>query len=70
MWAFHLILVTWFLDVFGKEVANILRNSLFTFFYWGKARQAKQKFKVKKIMQKKWRKKNKVTKIFDEPGND
>ena len=47
LWAFHPILVTWFLVVFGDEVTKILRNSLFTFLL-SKARQAKQKFKVKK----------------------
>ena len=30
--AFHRILVTWFLVVFGKEVTKRLRNSLFTLF--------------------------------------
>jgi len=45
-------LVTWFLDVFGKEVTKILQNSLFTFLL-KQARQAKQKFKVKKITQTK-----------------
>ena len=30
-WAFHSILVTWFLVVFGNEVTKILHNRLFTF---------------------------------------
>ena len=32
-WAFHPILVTLFLVVFGKEVTKILRNSLFIFHF-------------------------------------
>ena len=32
IWAFHPILVTWFLVVFGDKVTKILHNSLFTFF--------------------------------------
>ena len=31
LWAFHPILITWFLVVFVDEVAKILRNSLFIF---------------------------------------
>ena len=31
-WAFHCILVTWFLVVFGDEVTKILCDSLLTFF--------------------------------------
>ena len=66
--SFHPILVTWFLVVFGDEVIKILCNSLFTFLL-SKARQAKQKFKVKKIMQTKMTKKyNEVTKILNDPG--
>ena len=49
---FHPILVTWFLVVFGNKVTKILCNSLFTFLL-SKARQAEQKFKVKKITQPK-----------------
>ena len=54
--SFSSILVTWFLVVFGDEVTKVLPNSLFTFLL-SKARQAKWKFKVKKIMKPKWRKK-------------
>ena len=51
-WAFHPIFVTWFLVVFGDQVTKILHNSLFTFLL-SKERQAKWKFKVKKITQPK-----------------
>ena len=51
-----------------NEVTKILHNSLFTFLL-SKARQAKGKFKVKKITKQKRRKtKNNVIKICNEPG--
>ena len=63
--AFHPILVTWFLVVFGDEVTKILLSSLFIFSLLSKA---KRKFKVKNIMQPKWWKKHEFTKICNEPG--
>ena len=66
-WAFHPILLAWFLVVFGNEVTKILRNSLFTFLL-SKARQAKREHMEMKISQPIFvilvtLMKNKVTKI-------
>ena len=63
-------MVTLFLIVFGDDGTKIFRNILFTFLR-SKAKQTKQKFKVKKITQPKWRKnQNQSTKIFNELGNN
>ena len=67
IWAFHPILVTWFLVVFGDEVTKILRNSLFSFRLAHLALQMEKI--VQKITQPKRRKtKIEVTKICDESG--
>ena len=58
LWAFHPILVTWFLVAFGDKATKILCSSLFTFLL-SKARQANQKSIVKKIKQPKWPKNQK-----------
>ena len=68
-WGFHPIFVTSFLVVFGDEVTKVLRNSLFTFFYWARQDGQNGNLRKKQIRNRNDKKtKNKVTKICNEPG--